>query len=94
MGTNHTQYSLMIEIANLILEKVKQYISEHNSVDEDTFVWVDWDAREVFIGSEGNEHKGDKIPISGFIFADGNALLPDYDLIDSYAATEWRSHKG
>jgi hypothetical protein len=89
-----TQYSLMIEIANLILEKVKQYISEHNSVDEDTCVWVDWDAREVFIGSEKEDHKGDKIPIVDFIFVDANALLPDYDQIDTYAATEWRSHKG
>ena len=92
MNTN-TRYKLMIEMANLILEKVKQYVSEVNSLDEETFVWVDWDARSVFLGKAGEEHKGDKIPISDFVFVEGNTLMPDYDLIDTYAATEWRSHR-
>lgn len=88
-----TQYKLFIEIANLIVEKVKQYLSESNSLDEEAFVWVDWDARCVHIGKADEEHKGDKIPISEFIFEEGNTRMPDYDLIDTYAATEWRSHR-
>ena len=89
----NTRYKLLIEIANLILEKVKQYLSESSSLDEETCVWVDWDARCVMIGKADEEHKGDKIPISDFIFAEGDTLMPDYDQIDTYAATEWPSHR-
>lgn len=64
----NTRYKLLIEIANLILEKVKQYLSESNSLDEETFVWVDWDTRCVLIGKAGEEHEGDKIPICDFFF--------------------------
>ena len=90
----NTQDKLWIEIANLIVEKVKQFISEFNSLDEETFVWVDWDARCMYIGKSDEEHKGDKIPISEFIFEGGDTLMPDYDLIDTYATSEWPSHRG
>ena len=89
----NTRYKLLIEIANLILEKVKQYLSESNSLDEETFVWVDWDTRCVLIGKAGEEHEGDKIPICDFIFEEGGTLMPDYDQIDTYAATEWPYHR-
>ena len=88
-----TQRSLLIEIANLIVEKVKQYISESNSLDEEAFVWVDWDARSVYVGKADEGHNGDKIPIDEFIYKEGNTLMPDYDLIDTYAATEWPGHR-
>ena len=48
----NTQDKLWIEIANLIVEKVKQFISEFNSLDEETFVWVDWDNSLSFDGDE------------------------------------------
>ena len=89
----NTRYELMIEIANQIVAKVKQYVSEVDTLDEETFVWVDWDARCVCIGKADEEHKGDKIPISDFVYDDGKTLMPDYDLIDTYAATEWPSHR-
>lgn len=89
----NTRNKLWIEIANLIVEKVKQFISEFNSLDEETFVWVDWDARCVYIGKSDEAHKGDKIPISEFIFGEGDTLMPDYDLIDTYATSEWPSHR-
>ena len=85
---------ILIEIANLIVEKVKQYISEVNSLDEETFVWVDWDARCVHIGKADEEHEGDKIPVCDFIYKEGDTLMPDYDLIDTYAASEWPSYRG
>ena len=88
-----TQRNLSFDIADLIIEKVKQYISESCSLDEETFVWVDWDACRVLMGNAEEEHAGDKIPISEFIQEVGNGLMPDYDLIDTYAATEWPSHR-
>ena len=88
-----TQRNLFVVIADLIIEKVKQYISEFHSLDEETFVWVDWDACCVLVGKADEEHKGDKIPISEFIQEVGDGLMPDYDLIDTYAATEWPSHR-
>lgn len=88
-----TQRKLPFDIADLIIEKVKQYISEFNTLDEETCVWVDWDACDVIIGKVGEEHKGDEIPICEFIFESSEGLMPDYDLIDTYAATEWRSHR-
>ena len=83
----------MIDIADLILEKVKQYLSEVNSLDEETLLWVDWDACNVIIGKSDEEHTGDIIPISEFIQEVDNGLMPDYDLIDTYAASEWPSHR-
>lgn len=83
----------MIDIADLILEKVKQYLSEVNSLDEETLLWVDWDACSVIIGKSDEEHTGDIIPISEFIQEVDNGLMPDYDLIDTYAASEWPSHR-
>ena len=88
-----TQRKLFIVIADLILEKVKQYIVEVNSLDEETFLWVDWDACSVIIGKADEDHTGDKIPISEFIQVVNNGLMPDYDLIDTYAASEWPSHR-
>ncbi|MBO4536320.1 MAG: hypothetical protein J5702_03840 [Bacteroidales bacterium] len=88
-----SQYKLMIAIADRIIEKVKSYISECNALDEETCVWVDWDACEVIVGKAGETHKGDEIPINDFIFESSEGLMPDYDLIDTYAATEWRSHR-
>ena len=89
----NTRYKLLVEMANLILEKVKQYLSESSSLDEETFVWVDWDARCVYVGKADEEHEGDKIPICDFIYEEGDTLMPDYDQIDTYAATEWPSHR-
>ena len=88
-----TQRKLFIVIADLILEKVKQYIAEVNSLDEETFLWVDWDACSVIIGKADEEHTGDIIPINEFIQEVDSGLLPDYDLIDTYAASEWPSHR-
>lgn len=87
------QRNLSFDIADLIIEKVEQYISENNSLDEENLIWIDWDACSVIVGKAGEEHTGDEIPICDFIFADGNALMPDYDQIDTYAATEWPSHR-
>ena len=93
------QRNLMIDIADLIIEKVKQYLSECNALpecdalDEETVIWVDWDACSVTIGKAGETHKGDEIPICEFIFESDKGLMPDYDLIDTYAATEWPSHR-
>lgn len=88
-----TQRNLSFDIADLIIEKVKQYIAEFNTLDEETCVWVDWDACDVIIGKAGEAHKGDEIPICEFIFESSEGLMPDYDLIDTYAATEWPSHR-
>ena len=85
--------NLWIDIADLIIEKVKQFISEFNAVDEETYIWVDWDACDVIVGKAGESHKGDEIPISEFIFKSDKGLMPDYDLIDTYAVTEWPSHR-
>ena len=55
----NTRYKLLIEIANLILEKVKQYLSESSALDEETCIWVDWDARCVMIGKATADVAGD-----------------------------------
>ena len=78
-----TQRNLSFDIADLIIEKVKQYIAEFNALDEETCVWVDWDACDVIIGKAGEAHKGDEIPICDFIFESSEGLMPDYDLIDT-----------
>ena len=44
-----TQYKLFIEIANLIVEKVKQYLSESGSLDEET-------AQEIVEAVNGSAH--------------------------------------
>lgn len=78
-------------MADLILEKVKEFIKENDSLDrvDDTIVWVDWDAMEVYIGRENEEHPGEDVPICDFVEEVKGMLFPDYDLIDTYAAS-WR----
>ena len=87
------QRNLSFDIADLIIERVKQYLSEVNCLDEQTFLWVDWDACSVYLGKSDEEHNGDKIPVCDFIFDNGKCLTVDYDLVDTYATSEWPDHR-
>ena len=74
-------------IADRIREKVEEYIEEKKVLDNKTFIWIDCNSLEVYIGNTDEEHTGIKIPISDFILEEKGNLIPDDDQIEFCAAT-------
>ena len=74
-------------LAELIAEKVQEYIDEVDAWEEIPFLWVDGNTSEVNLGLAAEEFPGEKQTISFFIVegAEGSPS-PDYDKIDDYAS--------
>lgn len=74
-------------LADLIAEKVQEYIDEMDAWDNEPILWVDGNTSEVNLGGEDEEFPGEKNSVSTFIIkeADG-AVSPDYDKIDDYSS--------
>jgi hypothetical protein len=78
-----------IILANRILKKVKEFIEEKNEMDPDTYILIDGETWEVRLGTAADENPGEKLPIIEFMQEVGGKILPDWDLIDTFAAS-WR----
>lgn len=76
-----------IILANRILKKVKEFIEEKNEMDPDTYILIDGETWEVRLGTAADENPGEKLPIIEFMQEVGGKILPDWDLIDSFAAS-------
>lgn len=74
-------------LADLIAEKVQEYIDEMDAWEKEPFLWVDGNTMEVNLGGEDEEFPGEKNPVSAFIVKETEGTLsPDFDKIDDYAA--------
>ena len=74
-------------LAELIAEKVQEYIDEAGAWEEVPCLWVDGNSSEVNLGLADEEYPGEKHTVSFFIVegAEGSQS-PDYDKIDDYAS--------
>lgn len=74
-------------LADLIAEKVQEYIDEVDAWEKEPFLWVDGNSPEVNLGGEDEVFPGEKNPVLAFIFKETEgALSPSFDKIDDYAA--------
>lgn len=74
-------------LADLIAEKVQEYIDEVDVWEKEPLLWVDGNTSEVNLGAEDENFPGDKSPISTFIIEETEGTsAPDFDKIDDYAA--------
>ena len=74
-------------LADLITEKVQEYIDEVDVWEKDPFLWVDGNTMEVNLGDEDEEFPGEKNPVSAFIVKETDGTLsPDFDKIDDYSS--------
>ena len=73
-------------LAELIAEKVQEYIDEADAWEKVPFLWVDGNTSEVNLSLADEEFPGEKHSVSFFI-AEGSegSPSPDYDKIDDYA---------
>jgi hypothetical protein len=78
-----------IILANRILAKVKEFIEEKNAMDPDTYILIDKETWEVRLGTAADEDPGEKLPIVEFMQEVNGKIYPDWDLIDTFAAS-WR----
>ena len=84
MGNQRNNWHLF---ADLIAEKVQEYIDEMDAMENEPLLWVDGNTMEVNLGGEDEEFPGEKNPVSAFIVKETEGTLsPDFDKIDDYAA--------
>ena len=74
-------------LADLIAEKVQEYIDEMDAWEKEPSLWVDGNTLEVNLGGEDEGFPGEKNPVSVFILkeTEGNRS-PDFDKIDDYSS--------
>ncbi len=82
-------------LAELIAEKVQEYIDEVDAWEEIPFLWVDGNTSEVNLGLADEEFPGEKHSISFFLISDdAEDLSPDYDKIEDFASGWFDSRQG
>ena len=74
-------------LADLITEKVQEYIDEVDAWEKEPSLWVDGNSLEVNLCGEDEEFPGEKNPVSAFIVKETEGTLsPDFDKIDDYSS--------
>lgn len=74
-------------LADLIAEKVQEYIDEVDAWEKEPSLWVDGNNMEVNLGGEDEKFPGEKNPVSAFIIKETEgAVSPDFDKIDDYSS--------
>ena len=74
-------------LADLIAEKVQEYIDEKDAWVKEPFLWVDGNTSEVNLGGEDEIFPGEKNPVSTFLIDETEGTsAPDFDKIDDYSS--------
>ena len=74
-------------LADLIAEKVQEYIDEVDAWEKEPFLWVDGNTSDVNLGGEDEIFPGEKNPVSVFIIKESEGTLsPNFDKIDDYSS--------
>lgn len=74
--------------ADLIAEKVQEYIDEADVWSTAPFLLINKSASEVELGYAEEDYPGEKSPVHSFILeAEDGTLSPDYDKIDDYTSS-------
>lgn len=74
-------------LADMIAEKVQEYIDEVDAWEKEPFLWVDGNTSDVNLGGENDEFPGEKNLVSTFIVKETeDTLSPDVDKIDDYSS--------
>ena len=74
-------------LADLITEKVQEYIDEVDAWEKEPSLWVDGNTMEVNLSGEDEGFPGEKNPVSAFIVKETEGTIsPDFDKIDDYSS--------